>query len=59
MLCKIFVKKIIGKIRSYNKKIKNLEDKNLQNDVRINEITELRAGKRDRASKEEQPLVDE
>ena len=52
-------KKIIGKIRSYNRKIKNLEDKILKNEVRINEISQLRTGKRGRATKEEQPLVDE
>ena len=40
-------------------RIKNLEDKILENEVRINEISELRAGKIGKATKEEQPLVDE
>ena len=52
-------KKIIGKIRSYNRKIKNLEDKILENEVRINEISKLRAGKIGKPTKVEQPLADE
>ena len=37
----------------------SIEDKILENEVRINEVTELRSGKIDKPTKEEPPIVDE
>ena len=54
-----FCRKIIGKIVSYNKKIKKLEKEIAENQVRIDEIKELRKEKAGKPSKEEQPIVNE
>ena len=53
------LKRMFGKIISFNKKIKKLEDEIEKNKIRINEITKLRHGKTGRASAEEQAIVDE
>ena len=53
------MRRILGKIISFNNKIRNLEAKIEENQIRINEIKKLRKGKVGRASKEEQALVDE
>ena len=53
------LKRMFGKIISFNKKIKKLEDEIEKNKIRINEITKLRQGKTGRASAEEQAIVDE
>ena len=39
------LKRMFGKIISFNKKIKKLEDEIEKNKIRINEITKLRQGK--------------
>ena len=39
------LKRMFGKIISFNKKIKKLEDEIEKNKIRINEITKLRHGK--------------
>ena len=53
------LKKLLGKLISYNKKINKAKDQIEENNKSINEIKERRKGKIGRPSKEEQPLVDE
>ena len=53
------LKRMFGKLVSFNRKIKKLEDEIEENKVRINEIIELRQGKTGRAPAEEQAIVDE
>ena len=52
------LRKILGKLISYNKKINNNEEKIKANEEKIAKISELRKGKTGRPSKEEQKLVD-
>ena len=53
------LKRMFGKLISFNRKIKKLEKEIEENTVRIDEIKELRRGKHGRASAEEQAIVDE
>ena len=53
------MRRILGKIISFNNKIRNLEVKIEENKERIEKIKILRQGKVGRAPKEEQALVDE
>ena len=53
------LRKILGKLISYNKKIKNATEQIEENEKRIDEISKTRKGKIGKPTKEEQPLVDE
>lgn len=53
------LKRMFGKLVSFNRKIKKLENEIEENIIRINEITELRQGKSGRPPAEEQAIVDE
>ena len=53
------LKRMFGKLISFNRKIKKLENEIEENIVRIDEIIELRRGKSGRAPAEEQAIVDE
>lgn len=53
------LRKILGKLISYNKKIKKIDTEIEENKEKIEEITEQRKGKIGRPKKEEQALVDE
>ena len=53
------LKRMFGKLLSFNRKIKKLEDEIEENKARINEIIELRQGKTGRATREEQAIVNE
>lgn len=52
------VRKLLGKLISYNMKIRNNTEKIKINEIKIAEIAELRRGKLGRPTKEEQKLVD-
>ena len=52
------LRKILGKLISYNKRIKKLDQEIEENKKQIDEISEKRKGKVERPTKEEQALVD-